>query len=126
MAKLSHLQRARAAHAHVNEMLGHQKAGEYRQQLQDLPARVLSCGLGQTMAFLSAKADSKGTEPYHTVGRQLAAHLLARPSATGIDLLEHLEKMDSAEYRLMTRRALGYAEWLKRYAAALIERPNTK
>lgn len=120
MARLREQARARAARDAVNEYIQAQgekgKLKEYRQELQQLPARILASGLGQTLAFYAAKPkDQEKVE----IGRQLARFL--EKGQETLDLLEHIVKMkDAGEYRRLTREALAYAEWLKRYSAALI------
>jgi CRISPR-associated protein Cmr5 len=95
--------------------------GEYRQELQQLPARIQASGLGQTLAFYASRPSSA---VHVAVGNQLATFLAGEGSATAVQLLTAVMSRDVASYRRLTREALAYAEWLKRYAAALIEKPK--
>jgi CRISPR-associated protein Cmr5 len=121
MARLREQDRAKAARNAVSEYIrtqgGADKCKEYRQELQQLPSRILASGLGQTLAFYAAK----GTDAHkEAIGSQLARFLLERGQNT-LDLLNHVVEMKEAgEYRRITREALAYSEWLKRYSAALI------
>lgn len=121
MARLREQERARAAREAV---VGYQQEKqtdenarkEYRQELQQLPSRILASGLGQTLAFYAARQ----SQAQRAIGRQLAHFLMRKPGETR-DLLDYIVKIEEAgEYRRLTREALAYAEWLKRYSAALI------
>ena len=90
---------------------------EYRQELQQLPSRILASGLGQTLAFYA----SKGKGSIHKdIGDDLAKYLTEGKIRDIVDFLNQIMKGTTAEYRQMTRQALAYAEWLKRYSKALI------
>ena len=116
MARLREQDRARAAKAAVSECKEKPFKREYRQELQQLPSRILASGLGQTLAFYAAKTkDAEKKE----IGEQLSRFLVNGKGT--LDLLDHIVKMqDAGSYRRLTREALAYAEWLKRYSAALI------
>lgn len=123
MARLSEQERARNALEAVRRWEKHPKKSEYRQELQSLPSRILVSGLGQTLAFYASKAgfESKGVEA--DIGNELARFLAGKPKL--LDLLDEIvQRYDVAEYRRRTREALAYAEWLKRYAAALLPKPE--
>jgi CRISPR-associated protein Cmr5 len=124
MPRLAEQERARSAHAAVQRWAKHEKKTEYRQELQQLPARIAASGLGQTLAFYAAKGGPKNQGVEADVGAELAGFLLKR-EAKVLDLLDDLMKNDLPHYRRRTREALAYAEWLKRYTAALIEKPQT-
>lgn len=129
MARLREQDRALAAVAAVTnqrEQLGgaaSEEAKEYRQELQQLPARILASGLGQTLAFYASK---RGEGAGAIVGAQLARFLTGDEKATPVTLLKRIMSGGAAGYRRETREALAYAEWLKRYAAALIEKPEKR
>lgn len=122
MARLAEQERARKAHEAVVKWRGYAKPTEYRQELQQLPSRILAAGLGQTLAFYAAKGGPDGDGVEADIGGELAKMLIGKPRC--VDLLDHLMRCDAAEYRRLTREALAYAEWLKRYAAALIPKPE--
>ena len=115
MPRLREQDRAQEALKAVRGRLNQPKAKEYRQEAQQLPSRIQACGLGQTLAFYASKRDE---DPYHTLGETLARRL--GEAATTVDYLERIMAGDAATYRRETREALAFAEWLKRYAKALI------
>ncbi|MDR7491958.1 MAG: type III-B CRISPR module-associated protein Cmr5 [Armatimonadota bacterium] len=116
MARLSEQERARRAREAVRGWERHPKRSELPQEVRRLPSRILASGLGQTLAFYASKGDE---EVEAAVGAELARFLIDKPRC--VDLLDHVAtRCDLAEYRRLTREALAYAEWLKRYAAALL------
>jgi CRISPR-associated protein Cmr5 len=119
MARLSEQERARNALEAVKRWEKKSNRSEYRQELQSLPSRILASGLGQTLAFYASKAGADGEGVEADIGNELARFLARRPKL--LDLLDEIvQRYDLAEYRRKTREALAYAEWLKRYAAALL------
>jgi CRISPR-associated protein Cmr5 len=115
MPRLSEHRRAREAHAVVSRWAADSKRQEYRQELQQLPSRILASGLGQTLAFYASKGGL-----HHEIGGEVARFVRTESR----DLMAFLHWLmstdDLASYRRLTREALAYAEWLKRYGAALI------
>ena len=69
---------------------------EFGDQAKKLPMRILTSGLGQSLAFLRAKG--KPGKPR--------------------DLLERITQGDSDFQRLATSECLAYLEWLVRFADA--------
>jgi CRISPR-associated protein Cmr5 len=130
MPKLKDQDRAVAADRAVRAYLGglgkEDKRTEYRQELQQLPSRILASGLGQTLAFYASKAGTKSPETsgdiHAIIGGDVARFLTQGKKTTTVELLNEIMAGDTGHYRRRTREALAYAEWLKRYAAALIER----
>jgi CRISPR-associated protein Cmr5 len=123
MARLSEQERARNALEAVKRWEKQPKKSEYRQELQSLPSRILAGGLGQTLAFYASKAGTEGKGVEADIGNELARFLSGKPKL--LELLDEIvQRYDLAEYRRKTREALAYAEWLKRYAAALLPKPD--
>jgi len=134
MPKLKDQERALAAHRAVEDRIrrwrGDKKLQEYRQELQQLPSRILVSGLGQTLAFYASKAGpTDSNTPQAAIGDELARFLTGGRLTTTVKLLNEVIAAETAAeamaYRRQTREALAYAEWLKRYAAALIEKPRS-
>ncbi len=131
MPKLKDQERAVAAHRAVEDRVrcwtgDNKKLQEYRQELQQLPSRILVSGLGQTLAFYASKTgptDSNSAEA--AIGGELARFLTGGRLTTTVKLLNEVTAAEAVAYRRQTREALAYAEWLKRYAAALIEKPRS-
>jgi CRISPR type III-B/RAMP module-associated protein Cmr5 len=111
----------RAVQSKVAQWQGDPALGGYRQELQQLPARILASGLGQTLAFYASK---RGEKVYEAVGSQLAETLTGGSIKDTVGFLNRIMNGSPADYRRDTRSALAYAEWLKRYAAALIDKPE--
>ena len=132
MPKLRDQDRAVAAHKAVQRQTSQwqgdrdkKKLTEFRQELQQLPSRILVSGLGQTLAFYASKAGPGDSDGIHaTIGDELARFLTDGQQTRTVGLLNEIVAGDSGSYRRHTRAALAYAEWLKRYAAALIEKPK--
>lgn len=123
MARLSEQERARNALQAVKRWEKQANKSEYRQELQSLPSRILASGLGQTLAFYASKAGADGKGVEADIGNELARFLAGKPKL--LDLLDEIvQRYDLPEYRRKTREALAYAEWLKRYAAALLPKPG--
>ena len=106
----------RAVHARKAVLFRIESGGkEYRQELQQLPSRILASGLGQTLAFYASKG---GIHEY--IGDDLAGFLTRGRTSKSLEFLDQIMEGTTAEYRQMTHQALAYAEWLKRYSKALI------
>lgn len=118
MAKLREQEWASRAMRFVRGMEKSDNRKELRQELLQLPVRIQTCGLGQTLAFYA----SKGSKDIRaSIGNELASALTGGKKEETIGLLELLFALDAASYRAFTREALARAEWMKRYARALIE-----
>lgn len=92
-----------------------------------LPSLLQTSGLGQTLAFLFAKAGGNAKKAEGLLFEQLTTHLrkrLGRPPATGqsLDLgMQLVLDLEPAEYRRATAEAFAAAEWLKRFVEGRIE-----
>ncbi len=94
----------------------------YRSYVSELPAAILTNGLGQAAATLLAQAK----EP-RDAHRLLFDHLEAwlcggdeeSPYAKG-DLLEALVENDQRTYLRAQAEALAYLEWVKKFAVAFL------
>jgi CRISPR-associated protein Cmr5 len=91
---------------------------------------VLTNGLGQTLAFLLAKAKRHEPEQKRSVEAKahdlLLVHLsnwvlsqvASSTTASNGDLLQWVLQNDSAAYRRATIESLAFLTWLKRFAEA--------
>jgi len=112
--------RAAAAWEHVSK-LEESHSKEYVSLVRGASATILSCGLGQTIAFYASKA--KKDKEYNLLTTHLAQWLLGNrekpdKSKNGTDLLQEIINNDSDRYRELTSEALAYLVWLKRFAEA--------
>jgi len=81
---------------------------EYTQILQGSGAMILSCGLGQTVAFYFSQSGSH----YKLILQQWAKML-------GIESKEQLIESlmsDSSSYRYKTNQILSLLDWMKRFS----------
>jgi CRISPR-associated protein Cmr5 len=103
---------------------------EYRSLAKKVPAMLMTNGLGQTLAYLQAKAKGSETTAEGLIYKHLSKWLKhpncpvkwidqsGRPVSDD-DLLKRIQNVPSVVYRQATREALIFAGWLKRFAEAL-------
>ncbi|MGB9774879.1 MAG: type III-B CRISPR module-associated protein Cmr5 [Bacteroidota bacterium] len=109
--------RAAAAWEHV----GDSPSKEYVSLVRGASATILTCGLGQTIAFYLSKA--KNNKEYERLTSHLAEWVLGdreNPARgkDGENLLKEIIHKNSDCYRELTAEALAYLVWLKRFAEA--------
>jgi CRISPR-associated protein Cmr5 len=85
---------------------------EFGDQAKKLPMRILTSGLGQSLAFLRAKG--KAPELVTALTEWMQDYQPGKPR----DLLERITQGDSDFQRLATSECLAYLEWLVRFADA--------
>jgi len=113
------LEQQRAAHAwqQIQKAKDKAKSKELKSLARSAPASIQSSGLGQTVAFWKAKAESHHLVLYAALETWLKSQI-------GFDspLLEWIvNKASSADYRYATAEALAYLNWYKRFAEAELE-----
>lgn len=93
------------------------------------PAMILQNGLGQTLVFCLAKSKQK-LDKHHLLFSSLANWLSRDLSSIPQDENKFLEVLNTGlsveKYLLWQREALAYLEWLKRYAAAFLEKDKVE
>ena len=102
----------------------------YAREAKKLPARILAAGLGQALAFLSAKTKAKeeGQEGNKAKAKEKALRQLAEDLSGWIrergliekdkQLLESVIQSDAVFLRRATDEVLAYLEWLNRFLEA--------
>lgn len=95
------------------EQVNRDNREEYLSVVRSTPALILSCGLGQTLAFYCAKGGAA-----KTVADHLAEWLLGDNKRTAEDLLHKIMNNERDCYRQLTSEAIAYLIWLKRFAEA--------
>jgi len=85
---------------------------KFANQAKKLPMRILTSGLGQSLAFLRAK------EKTPELLDALTSWMQDYQKGTPEDLLERVIKGDSDFQRLATAECLAYLAWLVRFADA--------
>lgn len=99
---------------------------EYLSYSKKLPTMILTSGLGQTLAFVKAKA--KNHKTYELLYTQMTEYLKGDTAARvkmpeeRSDLGEWIVSCDSQHYRYATQELLAFLNWLKRFAEGRIER----
>jgi CRISPR-associated protein Cmr5 len=92
---------------------------DYRGLALKLPAYILTNGLGQTLAFLKAKGESKPDKPQEVIYQHISKWVSGRIGlGADADLLEGIITGDSRTYRWATVEALAFCGWLQRFAQA--------
>ncbi|WP_152050234.1 type III-B CRISPR module-associated protein Cmr5 [Tautonia marina] len=121
MAGHQTLDQRRAAHAwrvvqQVKDEGRDDARREFKLQAKRLPARVVTAGLGQALAFLEAKDYAPHLRAALTdwIGQQV----LVAPGRTGDRLLRWVVEGDSDFLRLATAECLVYLQWVVRFAEA--------
>jgi CRISPR type III-B/RAMP module-associated protein Cmr5 len=93
-------------------------AEDYARQIRKLPARIKTAGLGQALAFLSAKAEGKGDRAEQKVVNDLSIWVLKCCGRSGPELLEAIVNGDSLFLMRATEEALAWLRWAKRFCEA--------
>lgn len=110
-------ERAKAAWECIEHHSG--KLEDYETVVSAAPAMIQNNGLGQTVAFYSAKNGQSYVD-------DLAYWLLImykgeqkeRSNNLRLELIETLNNCSSEEYRFYTEEAMAFTGWLKRFATA--------
>ncbi len=89
---------------------------EFGREAKRLPGRILSSGLGQTLAFLKAKGYAK--ELRQALSEWVLAQRGGQAPSDPDALLTAIVERDADFLRLATAEAIAYAQWLARFAEA--------
>lgn len=109
------------------DTLDDRKKKDYRSYSRKIPTMILSNGLGQTLAYVKAKAKAKDGNAYKVLYQQMTNYLKSECStrikmpSDKTDLVEWVISINSSEYRLVTSELLSFLNWLKRFAEGLID-----
>lgn len=139
------LAQRRAKHAllRINTLkdAGPAQYGRYASYVSALPATILNSGLGQAMAQLLAAAGRKNEptkDPHYLLymhvedwickGSPVAVRRNVEPGqevpSQDINLIQTIINGDQRAYLLAQAEALAYLEWLKKFARAMLEKPE--
>jgi CRISPR-associated protein Cmr5 len=111
-------QRAQSAWQNVSRVPD-DKGKEYGSLARGLASMIQTNGLGQSLAFLQAKAEGKTDKPHAMLFQHLSGWVGSQMSSQKpTDLLRWLITQNSDVYRRATAEALAYALWLRRFAEA--------
>lgn len=94
----------------------------YSSLARKAPAMIQLNGLGQTLAFLRAKAGQKREGEHWLLYHHLSTWITGEipPKQSSDNLLEWVVRQDSQVYRQATAEAFAYLNWLKRWAEAVL------
>lgn len=124
------LERARVAWRWVDKALEELRSDRprYGTLARKLPSLFQTSGLGQTLAYLYAKAGGNSKKAEGLLFEQIASHLRGRlhkqSTSRGQSLdtgMQFVLDLAPNEYRRATAEAFAVAEWLKRFAEGRIE-----
>jgi len=113
---------AKYAWERVSAVKGEGWASEYRSIVLKAPSLLLTCGLGQTLAFLKSKAGPEQSGAHGALYDQISKWVAEKVYGSGGDLLQLVMEGDAHRYRLATMEALSLLGWIKRFTEALIKR----
>jgi CRISPR-associated protein Cmr5 len=116
------MQQKRAAHAYnkVNALEAENYRNRYGTLVRGLPAMIQTDGIGQTLAFLLAKAKTDTRNEHYAAYTHLEDWLRQRENFNFQQekLIEWLLKQPSDVYRQVATEAQAYLSWLKRFVEA--------
>lgn len=112
------LKRAKFAAECVEKARGKNWAGEYKSLVKGFPGMIMTNGLGQALAFLSAKGKNQHNALYSHLRDW---HRAEGGLAQGKDLLDAIINGSEESYRLMTGRTMALLNWMKKMVEAKIE-----
>lgn len=111
-------ERAKSAWENVARVSARQ-GKEYGSLARSLSAMIQTNGLGQTLAFLKAKAGNNQDAPHALLCDHLSGWVYKQLTRNeGTDLLKWIITQNSDAYRRATVEALAYAIWLRRFSEA--------
>jgi CRISPR-associated protein Cmr5 len=126
-------QRAKFAYEAVSKIKDKGDAQNYKTLAKNLGVQVLQNGLGQTVAFLMSKAEGNKDSPHGVLLEQLTEWLivkreiLAAPAGDmqGTEkLINVLIEASRNNWRRAENETFAMATWLKRFAEALLVKPQ--
>ncbi|MEO0224011.1 MAG: type III-B CRISPR module-associated protein Cmr5 [candidate division WOR-3 bacterium] len=129
-SEIKKLEQGRAEYAYrcveqVTYKLNEKGKREYRSYVKKIPTMILLNGLGQTLAFVKAKA--KDGNAYKLLYNQITEYMKSNSTIRiqmppdKNELIEWVISCDSREYRWITQELLAFLNWLKRFAEGMIE-----
>lgn len=91
---------------------------EYKNHVKSLPMMIRTNGLGATLAFLESKDELHFNRLYQDITGYLRHIQVAIKDG---ECSEKIAECDSAEIMLLTKEALAFLVWLRRFAEGLIQ-----
>lgn len=101
------------------------KAERFAAYVENLPAMILTNGLGQAAATLLARADGNNEDPhrvlYEALSRWICCNDPQAPYRGARDLMEAIVQNDRTAYLVAQVEALAWLEWMKKFAIAYLK-----
>lgn len=116
--QLSEQQRAARAWKNITDVPGQTDETKYGSLARRFPALLQTNGLGQTLAFLRAKAGQDESDHHHVLYNQASTWVMEHMTGSQGDLLEWILSESSDAYRRATTEAIAFSIWLRRFAEA--------
>jgi len=102
-----------------------EKANKLAGFVENLPAMILTNGLGQAAATLLARAEGNKEDPYGVLYEALSGWLCRNdpqaPYNGARDLMEAIVQNDRTAYLGAQMEALAWLEWMKKFAVAYLK-----
>lgn len=121
-------QRARFALDKISsyQQLDKTRQAELRRYITQIPALIHMNGLGQAMAFYRSKGEGSSHDMiYQLLGDWLCLQPAGRVfDGKDKDLLRAITSADMFRYMAAQSEALALLEWLKKFAAALLQKED--
>jgi len=113
-------QRAKHAWDTVSKLTGDKERKEFGTQAKKLPVRILTSGLGPSLAFLRAKkyAPELSKALNDWIKECAWAKRATETSGADADLMQKIIHGDAEFLRLATDECMAYLQWLVRFAEA--------
>ena len=123
MERAPTLAQQRARHAwqavlNARTSLGKSDSEDYAREAKRFPVRIMTSGLGQTLAFLNAKGGKGRQQLTNDLENWLVAE--RKFGSKGSALMETIIEGDADLLRRATEEAQAYLQWLTRFAEAEI------
>lgn len=106
-----------------------EKRERYLTKAKNLPATIIICGLGQTVATLISVGKGKNDNPDQMLYKDLESWLCGDSEGAvykDIDLITSIVKGDRSKYLKAQVEALKWLEWLKKFATAYLSTEEGK
>jgi len=128
-SEIKKLERGRAEFAYrcvkdATKQIDGKKQEEYHAYSRKIPTMIITNGLGQTLAFVKARA--KTGNAYELLYNQMSDYLksesttrIKMPSDRG-ELVEWVVSCNSSKYRFITQELLAFLNWLRKFAEGMI------
>jgi CRISPR-associated protein Cmr5 len=118
----------------VDSQKNDEKQKKYKGYIRSTPMKVLTNGLGATIAFIFSKRLKSDSEIYNQINahiydwlqKEYNKHLIQldkkeTPEEKSKELTNKIIHLESPEYRAVTNEVLALFNWLKRFADGMIE-----